>query len=85
MLRLLAQLYPTALKSAGIGGEVLMWVWVDADGAPGNALINVSSGYQQLDETALAIAAQMRFSPAMLRDQPIGVWIAQPISFSVDD
>lgn len=85
MLRLLAELYPRPLKEAGIGGEVLMWVWVDAEGNPGNAQINRSSGYERLDATALAIAAQMRFSPAMLRDQAIGVWIAQPISFSVDN
>ena len=32
---------------------------------------------------ALAIAAHMRFEPAMLLDKPVGVWVAQPISFSV--
>lgn len=83
MIRLMDRLYPSTLKQAGIGGEVLMWVWVDAEGRPGNAQINRSSGRTQLDEVALAIAAQMRFAPAMLRDKPIGVWVAQPISFSV--
>jgi len=83
MIRLMDRMYPPALKEAGIGGEVLMWVWVDEEGMPGNAQINRSSGRPQLDETALAIAAQMRFSPAMLRDRPVGVWVAQPISFSV--
>jgi len=82
MLRLLAELYPRPLKEAGIGGDVQMWVWVDSEGNPGKAQINKSSGYDLLDETALAIAQRMRFSPAMLRDTPIGVWIAQPISFS---
>jgi protein TonB len=83
MIRLMDRLYPKALKEAGIGGEVLMWVWVDKEGKPGNAQINRSSGRVQLDEVALAIAAQMRFEPAMLLDKPVGVWVAQPISFSV--
>jgi len=83
MIRLMHRLYPKALKEAGIGGEVLLWVWVDENGRPGNAEINRSSGRVQLDEVALAMAAQMEFSPAMLRDKPVGVWIAQPISFSV--
>ena len=83
MIRLMDRLYPKALKEAGIGGEVLMWVWVDEQGRPGTAQIQRSCGRVQLDELALAIAAQMRFEPAMLRDTPIGVWIAQPISFSV--
>jgi TonB family protein len=84
MLRLLAKLYPRLLKEAGIGGEVQMWVWVDAQGNPSRAQINRSSGYVQFDDTALAIVERMEFSPAMLRDKSIGVWIAQPISFSVD-
>jgi len=83
MIRLMDQLYPKLLKEAGIGGDVLMWVWVDEQGRPGTAQINRSSGRIQLDEVAIAIAAQMQFEPAMLRDKPVGVWVAQPISFSV--
>jgi len=83
MIRLMDRLYPAILKEAGVGGDVLMWVWVDEQGNPGNARINRSSGRIQLDEVALAIAAQMRFEPAMLRDKPVGVWVAQPIAFSV--
>jgi len=84
MLRLLERLYPPLLREAGVGGEVLMWVWVDSEGNPTKSQINQSSGYPQLDDAALAIVERMEFSPAMLRDKPIGVWIGQPISFSVD-
>ena len=85
MLGLLARLYPRPLREAGIGGDVLMWVWVDEEGNPSNPQINRSSGHDQLDATALAIVQSMRFAPAVLRDQPIAVWIAQPISFSVNN
>lgn len=85
MLRLLAKLYPRVLKEARIGGNVVLWVWVDAEGNPSRAQIYRSSGYGQLDDAALAIVERMKFSAAMLRDKPIGVWIAQPISFSADN
>ncbi len=84
MLRLLARLYPSALKQAGIGGEVMLWVWVDEEGHPTKSRISQSSGRDQLDDAALAIVSSMRFSPALLRDQPVGVWIAQPVSFNAN-
>jgi len=82
LVSLMQRMYPRALREAGIGGDVLMWVYVDEQGNPANAQINRSSGHSQLDDTALAIAQRMRFSPAMLRDQPVAVWIAQPITFN---
>lgn len=85
LLRLLRELYPRSLREAGVGGEVIMWVYVDEEGDPARAQIQRSSGYERLDEAALNIASRMRFSPAMLRDLPVGVWIAQPISFSVNE
>jgi len=81
--RLLERLYPPMLKEAGIGGRVLLWVFVDEHGKAVRSQINTSSGYPALDNTAAQIVEQMEFSPAMNRDKPVGVWIAQPIDFSV--
>ena len=85
LLRLLRELYPRSLREAGIGGEVMLWVWVDEDGNPGRSQVQRSSGREQLDSTAQAIAARMRFSPAMLLDKAVGVWIAIPVTFNVDE
>ncbi len=84
MLRLLLRRYPKTLREAGIGGTVVLWVYVEEDGTPGRTQVQASSGYEALDRTAEEIASEMRFSPAMLRDQPVGVWIAQPITFSTE-
>jgi protein TonB len=81
--RLLERLYPPMLKEAGIGGRVLLWVFVDEQGKAVRSQINTSSGYPALDNTAAQIVEEMEFSPAMNRDKPVGVWIAQPIDFSV--
>jgi protein TonB len=84
LLRLLRELYPRGLKAAGVGGEVMLWVWVDEEGHPGKSQVQRSSGYERFDHAAMAIAERMRFSPAELLDKPIGVWIAIPVTFSVD-
>ena len=80
--QLLERLYPPMLKEAGIGGRVLLWVFVDETGRAARSQIHTSSGYPALDNAAAQIVEQMEFSPAMNRDKPVGVWIAQPIDFS---
>ena len=81
--QLLERLYPQMLKEAGIGGRVLLWVFVDEGGSAARSQVHTSSGYPALDNAAAQIVEQMEFSPAMNRDKPVGVWIAQPIDFSV--
>jgi protein TonB len=73
--------YPPDLRDSGIGGRVVLWVFVEEDGTPGTTRLQESSGYAKLDQAAQKIASRMHFSPAMLRDRPIAVWIAMPITF----
>lgn len=81
--QLLRELYPPQLKSARIGGSVVLWLFVDARGAVERTVVQRSSGYLAFDETAARVARNMEFAPAINRDRPIGVWIAQPINFEV--
>lgn len=81
--RLLERLYPPMLREAGIGGRVLLWVFVDEKGSAVKSQVHTTSGYPALDNAAMQIVESMEFSPAMNRDKPVGVWIAQPIDFSV--
>lgn len=81
--RLLERLYPAMLREAGIGGRVLLWVFVDERGRAVKSQVHTTSGYPALDNAAMQIVESMEFSPAMNRDKPVGVWIAQPIDFSV--
>lgn len=81
--RLLERLYPTMLREAGIGGEVTLWVFVDEGGRAERSQVQKSSGYPAFDNAAQQIVEQMRFSPAMNRDKPVGVWVAQRIDFKV--
>lgn len=82
MRSMMLRLYPRELREAGISGTVVLWIYVEEDGSPGRTRVQSSSGYRQFDQVAERIAADMRFSPAMLRDKPVGVWIAIPVSFT---
>ncbi len=79
--RLLERSYPARLRAAGIEGSVIVWLFIDEQGAVQSAEVQESSGYPSMDEAAVAAAGRMQFSPAMNRDKPIAVWLAQPILF----
>ncbi|MFQ5679676.1 MAG: energy transducer TonB [Gemmatimonadota bacterium] len=81
--RLLQRLYPASLKSAGVGGTVVLWVYVDKRGRVDKSVVKESSGHTALDEAAHRVADAMQFVPAMNRDKVTDVWVQQPITFSV--
>lgn len=80
--RALERAYPPLLRDAGIGGEVLVWFFIDEEGNVQNSQINQSSGHDALDQAAVDVADVYQFSPALNRDQRVPVWIALPIVFT---
>lgn len=82
-LELLRRFYPPSLRSAGVGGTVVLWIFVETDGSVTETRVATSSGYLLLDKAAQQVAGGMRFSPAMNRDRVTAVWLSQPISFEV--
>ncbi|HKK08833.1 MAG TPA: energy transducer TonB, partial [Gemmatimonadota bacterium] len=81
--RLVIRYYPPDLRSAAIGGSVIVWAYVDARGTVTRTLVKTTSGYPSMDAAALKVVDAMRFEPALNRDTPIGVWISQKVSMSV--
>lgn len=74
---------------AGAGGGasvrlVVLWLYVERDGQVSRLRIARSSGSRALDDAAREAATAMRFRPALYRGRPVGVWISQPIRFSVE-
>jgi protein TonB len=82
-LRIVERNYPKLLKDAGIGGTVLVWVFIDSNGAVKNAQVQKGSGNSSLDDAALKSANDFSFTPALNRDKRVPVWIAIPITFAV--
>ena len=75
--------YPPLLRDAGIGGEVLVYFFIDEDGIVQDFRIEESSGHQALDDAALAVSAVYRFSAALNRDKKVPVWVQFAITFVV--
>lgn len=85
VVRALEREYPPALRDAGIGGTVLMAMYLDEDGQARRVGLERSSGYDALDRVALRAADIMEFTPALNRDQRRAVWVSLPVEFRVTD
>lgn len=78
---LLVKNYPPLLRDAGIGGTVLLWVFIDESGEVQRSLVKTTSGFPDMDASALEVAPRMHFSPALNRDLHVPVWIEIPLIF----
>jgi len=81
--RIVERHYPKLLKDAGIGGTVMVWVFIDTNGRVQNVLVKESSGDGALDAAALAAVRELEFTPARKRDVVVPIWVVVPITFSM--
>lgn len=79
--RRLGALYPDSLRRSGIGGTVILRIYIDTNGEVQRSRVEESSGHQALDRAALGVVDAMEFSPALNRDQARAVWIQQRVQF----
>jgi len=83
VVRAIEQAYPPLLRDAGIGGRVLVYFFIDAEGNVGSVRIHETSGHATLDAAALTVAEAYRFRPAENRGVDVPVWVSFPITFQV--
>ena len=81
VVRAMQEAYPPMLRDAGIGGTVMVYLFIDENGRVANTVLSSSSGHTQLDQAALDVARVYRFKPAMNRDQAVPVWVVFPLTF----
>jgi TonB family protein len=79
--RYLERNYPQTLLQAGIGAQVILWVFISEEGAVRNTRVVESSGHLAFDELAQSALRSVTFSPAYNRDQKVPVWVQLPISW----
>ena len=73
--------YPDAARSAHVEGTVLTQALVGADGLVKD--IRIIRSIPDLDEAARTCVRLWRFKPARSHDQPVEVWVAVPVRFSL--
>lgn len=79
---LLAREYPTLLRDAGVGGEVLLAFVVDARGRARSVRV-VSSTADEFVRPSIRTIRRLRFTPARLDGAPVPVRVFLPIRWSI--
>ena len=72
--------YPPLAIKAGLEGNVIIRVWVNTDGLVRKAEVLRSDGVI-FEQPALAAARQWVFTPALMQDRPVSVWVTIPVKF----
>ena len=83
--QLLGRLYPESLRLTGKEATVVMWLFVEKDGTVGATQVLKANEYPAFDEVATEVSESMVFTPAMLKGEPVAVWINQAIAFKPGD
>ena len=75
--------YPIIARKRGYEGEVLLKVWVLADGSIGELELEKPSGYAVLDQSALEAVRKWLFVPGKQNGVAISSWVTVPIKFKL--
>lgn len=73
--------YPADAWRQRVGGETLLYIHINEEGAVDSVMILEGSGHASLDSAALAGARELRFRPAHVGTDPVDTWGKLPIRF----
>lgn len=76
--------YPALSRRLGEQGKVVVRVLIGVDGRAQQAEIRSSSGYDRLDQAALATVRSWRYVPGTRNGVPEAMWFNVPINFVLE-
>lgn len=76
-----APTYPPLSRRLHEEGNVVLRVWVDPTGRPGQIEVKTSSGSPRLDHAAQEAVWRWQFVPARHGSEVVGAWVLVPITF----
>ena len=74
--------YPDLATRAGLEGTVWVKIWVDKEGKPKKAVVQKSDA-EIFNQPAVDAAMQWVFTPAMMKNGPVSVWVSIPFRFKL--
>ncbi len=74
--------YPDLAQRAQMEGTVWVKIWVDKEGKPKKAIV-IKSDAEIFNESAVNAAMQWVFTPAIMNNGPVAVWVAIPFKFKL--
>jgi|HubBroStandDraft_2_1064218.scaffolds.fasta_scaffold24690_2 TonB family protein len=77
--------YPPLARRQNEQGMATVLFTVQEDGTVGDAFVEKSSGYTDLDDAAIASVKMWRFKPALKDDKPIAVRMETNMAFRLSD
>jgi protein TonB len=76
--------YPSLSKRLGEQGKVVVRVLIGVDGTAQKAEIRSSSGFERLDQAALATVLKWRYAPGKRAGVPEAMWFNVPLNFVLE-
>ena len=76
--------YPPLSRRLGEQGKVVVRVLIAVDGSAQKAEVRSSSGYERLDQAALATVLRWRYLPGKRGGLPEAMWFNVPINFVLE-
>ncbi len=77
-------IYPDMAMRAGLEGTVWVKILVDKDGLPKKAVV-IKSTAEIFNESAITAGMAFIFTPAVMNNGPVKVWVAIPFKFVLKD
>jgi len=74
--------YPDLATRAGLEGTVWVKIWVDKEGRPKKAVVQKSDA-EIFNQPSTDAAMQWVFTPAMMKNGPVSVWVSIPFRFKL--
>jgi protein TonB len=76
--------YPEMAVRAGLEGTVWVKILIDREGVPVRAVV-IKSTTELFDQPAVDAAMKFRFTPAIMNQGPVKVWVSIPFRFQLRD
>jgi TonB family protein len=74
--------YPELATRAGLEGTVWVRIWIDREGKPKKAVVEKSDA-EIFNQPAEEAAMRWVFTPAMMKNGPVPVWVSIPFRFKL--
>lgn len=75
--------YPEIARRAGVEGTVWVKIWVDKEGKAKKAQV-IKSDAELFNQNAIDAAMQWTFTPAVMNNGPVAVWVSIPFKFKLN-
>ncbi len=82
-LRNPAPVYPALSRRMNEDGKVVLRVFIEPDGRPGQIELRNGSGWPRLDQAAQDAVWRWKFIPARRGEEAIGAWVLVPVVFNL--